>query len=140
MSWLDVFQAVVAGLALLLAVIFVLCVRRNEMNEGFTPGPWKTGREDMQSFDGNGEPFTNIYHATEKDGTHLGEALPLTIAKVFGSYKLDDKANARLIAAAPDLLEALKRVSDEIDRNDYDGGISLAALNQLAAAIAKAEA
>lgn len=44
-----------------------------------------------------------------------------------------------LNAAAPDLLAACKRVCDEIGSYDYHGGISLDALNQLVAAIAKAE-
>lgn len=70
-----------------------------------TPGPWKTGRDDMQSYDGAGEPFTYIYHATLKDGEHLGQPLPLTIGRAEGE---NNKANARLIASAPDMLAALK--------------------------------
>lgn len=78
-----------------------------------TPGPWKTGREDMQSYTGDGEiPFTNIYHATETDGFHLGHSLPLTIGRAEGN---NNKANARLIAAAPDLLEACKAQHKAID-------------------------
>lgn len=77
-----------------------------------TPGPWKAGRTDMQSYCGmTGEPFTNIYHATMKDGEHhvTGDALPLVIAKAVGE---GNKANARLIAAAPDMLAALKAVQE----------------------------
>lgn len=34
----------------------------------------------------------------------------------------EQEANARLIAAAPDLLEALKALADRVDRFTFDGG------------------
>jgi hypothetical protein len=72
-----------------------------------TPGPWKTGREDMQSYTGDGETaFTNIYHQTLTDGEHLGRPLPLTIGRAEGE---NNKADAKLMAAAPDLVVELRR-------------------------------
>lgn len=69
--------------------------------------PWKTGREDMQSFEfGSGEAFTNVYHGEIKDGVHLGTELPLVIARVYGEK---NKALARRISATPDLLEACQK-------------------------------
>ena len=74
-------------------------------NKHPTMGPWKTGREDMESYDGaTGISFTNIYHATLKDGTYMGMPLPVVIGRAEGD---NNKANAKLMAAAPDLLEAL---------------------------------
>lgn len=74
----------------------------------WTPGPWKTGRNDMQSYDAaTGEPFTNVYHATMTFNGERVADLPLVIARCFGA-RVDDKANARLIAAAPEMAELLR--------------------------------
>ena len=75
--------------------------------------------------------------------------LPDSIKK-FGPHKQDLIANARLIAAAPDLLEALKRMASIIDKmGDMPDGLihpspwqtlkCEEALTQARAAIAKAE-
>ncbi len=63
---------------------------------GFTPGPWEVGPVD------------------DTVVTHLGaDGVRYEIAAIDGDYNQPDEwpvmeANARLIAAAPDLLEALK--------------------------------
>lgn len=60
-----------------------------------TPGPWQYVRE-------NGSPTT---------GPHMIKgAIPGYLAEVRDCGSGDVEANARLIAAAPDLLEALKGV------------------------------
>lgn len=65
-----------------------------------TPGPWKITAEDFESF--------NI---------HTDE---LNICEVIaqGEYQEQGEANARLIAAAPELLEILKEVAVCGDYND----------------------
>ena len=80
-----------------------------------TPGPWQW----TQHID----PTISIY----KDG--FGQ-----IARLYDSSAGTGKANARLIAAAPDLLEALQSIIEDIDSEfgtdcDY---------NKARAAIAKA--
>ncbi len=72
------------------------------------------------SYDASGlVGFKNIYTDDPRGGVHLGEPLPLTVAKAVdesalfadaGAQALSDEeihANAALIAAAPDLYEAL---------------------------------
>lgn len=79
-----------------------------------TPGPWRVG---------------DYGHILAPDGQPIeveGVALPMVSTPV-------SKANSRLIAAAPDLLEALKRVRET---RAYVGAI---AREMMDAAIAKAE-
>lgn len=64
-----------------------------------TPGPWQW----TQHFD----PTISIY----KDG--FGQ-----IARLYDSSAGTGKANARLIAAAPDLLDALKALTHSLDVED----------------------
>jgi len=62
-----------------------------------------------------------------------GAELVCEVPKGHGSQRLEAEANARLIAAAPDLLEACKRIA-------VDGfGVPIGDLEFLRAAIAKAE-
>lgn len=57
----------------------------------------------------------------------------------FAAYRAEVAANARLIAAAPDLLEACKLVMADLQSVDTDSAISLTPGRALRAAIAKAE-
>ena len=81
-----------------------------------TPGPWQW----TQHFD----PTISIY----KDG--FGQ-----IARLYDSSAGTGKANARLIAAAPDLLDALVQFVDEFEGCYADGE---PAMIKARAAIAKA--
>lgn len=71
-----------------------------------TPGPWKTQLvDDTTVVDGNGLVIAHI------GGLYLGDACPM-------------EANARLIAAAPDLLEALKAVEAALRKDARDKSIA----------------
>lgn len=96
-----------------------------DKNQTFTPGPWTYGDDE------NGDCFVFI-----PDGHNL----------CFGDMETTDGccwANARLIAAAPDLLEALKNLSEACWAADIEGDLSSlvsgSLLNAADAAIAKAE-
>ena len=81
---------------------------------------WKTGRDDMQSYDGlTGEPFTNIYHATETDGIHprTGETLPKVMGRAVGP---DNKRTAKLFAAAPVLRDLLDTAVEYLESDDRE--------------------
>ena len=86
-----------------------------------TPGPWKYGSKLTFSENHRGFSVWQIHH-----GWALASVQP---ADADGN---EGEANARLIAAAPDLLEALKRVALIL-------GSQHAALEVIDAAIAKAE-
>lgn len=63
-----------------------------------TPGPWKTGRFDKDTvWAGNMRHMCRIFPVTDK----IGEA---------EKSKTEAEANARLIAAAPDMYELLRAV------------------------------
>ena len=68
---------------------------------GHTPGPWELGDEGVyigSVYDADGLRVAFVYFQDEKSET--------------GRPRQEEEANARLIAAAPDLLEAL---SDALD-------------------------
>ena len=92
-----------------------------------TPGPWRH----MESEDG----FTEYDYSILDHRGVLGAA--------FGAVDANE-ANARLMAAAPDLLEALKDVETILNRIDWDLTCASAKeadtlRDQVEAAIAKAE-
>jgi selenophosphate synthetase-related protein len=87
-----------------------------------TPGPW------------------DVYAGKMKNGDRIindGEGTPVAYAADYNEYAKDDQvdANARLIAAAPDLLEAAQDALTAFQ----SGRNGSAAMVLLAAAIAKAE-
>lgn len=89
-------------------------------NNQHTPGPWKhTGGFDR---------YEEIYSA---NGVNVAQMHSINFAQ--------RKADARLIAAAPELLEALRVMVGFAESDDFDGAPSLAALRNAQAAIRKAE-
>ena len=85
-----------------------------------TPGPWKI---EMRTRSGE---FVRTTHITGTDGSHLANVGPCSI-----------DANARLIAAAPDLLAALEDIVYLADTSDFY--LPRNWLADARAAIAKAE-
>lgn len=97
-----------------------------------TPGPWHVGIGN-----GQGSIFPDIGRTRLEAG---GTALYPIASINSGWDAVEDTANARLIAAAPELLEALTMVRDADDNHKLDGLpiIPLAARAKIGAAIAKA--
>jgi len=98
------------------------------METKHTPGPWKIGLN----------PGPMVY---TPDGTsQIADARGVAVTKD------ESKANARLIAAAPELLEACRNLSQYVAKGIADGAFKDCALpkgaekrlNQALAAIAKA--
>ena len=97
-----------------------------------TPGPWWVYNEGSR-FPGieaglNGRNFSVVVYGNDNE-----------IEGVKGRTHAEAIANARLIAAAPELLEALEHylIQDEIAEG-YGGGVGGSAREQARAAIAKA--
>ena len=83
------------------------------MDAKHTPGPWRYQRE-------NGSPTT---------GQHMiAGANPGYLAEVRDCGSGDVCANARLIAAAPELLDALQAVVRVADRNTVEFDMARAAI------------
>lgn len=111
----------------------------NQEKTQHTPGPWEVHHR-------HPDPLTRLGHAeiTSAGGHgYLGEGYTVAIADM---YCMDDdaqKANARLIAAAPALLAALEKAQWSLTA--FVGGVPFgpvdeAVLNEARAAIAAAKA
>lgn len=100
-----------------------------------TPGPWRASLKSKDSVRIETDDNFNGYVATvgaddteERNGT------------IYEFVSKTGRANARLIAAAPELLEALKIVVTQLgEYKDGDGAAKYHALNIARAAITKAE-
>lgn len=92
-------------------------------NAKHTPGPWRTKREG----------FSTIYVEAPIGGGWVQE---IAACGPTNDGSAQQEANARLIAAAPEMLEALRNICDEQDAQQ--GYASLAAYDQARAIIAKA--
>lgn len=93
------------------------------MTTQHTPGPW------------------NFYDDSNDGKTNRIEivAIGKTVARIYHSVPEEDLPNARLIAAAPDLLEALQDIVKSLVDQDDEGMIEHAQQMIIArAAIAKA--
>lgn len=88
-----------------------------------TPGPWKLETQRAP----NGGTYYRIYDHEDANAV---------ISQVIGDGRIEYHANARLIAAAPELLEALK-VAQAIINKDID--ITEMDCEQIAQAIRLAE-
>lgn len=92
--------------------------RKTHMKKQHTPGPWAVS------------PYNNI---TSRNGTVAKtEQMP-------GNYESEQKANAHLIAAAPDLLSALKETIEYLETFACHDEQGRAAIKSANAAISKAE-
>ena len=74
----------------------------------YTPGPWRVNESKISGKD-------NISDLTEIVGPQRNGAQRL-IAKMYGCALPEGQANARLIAAAPELYEMLSEVLSSIER------------------------
>lgn len=99
-----------------------------------TPGPWKAARASNRENDEN-------HWLVTADSPHVDGGIQ-TVASINGPWKAGNyAANARLIAAAPELLAALQAILARVDR---PGG-TIASIRgediaQARSAIAKAQA
>lgn len=105
----------------------------------YTPGPWEVART------AHGEAGLSILY---KDRSSNAQWVKWEMARVgLNSRKITEKteANARLIAAAPDMLEALKKASTqlwasyEVTGGSHGDGIGKETAEMIDAVIAKAE-
>lgn len=97
-----------------------------------TPGPWGYGST------GN---ICSVYPVTAK-GTPLNRGDTEDVCQISKMTEYDWKANARLIAAAPDLLAALVEVTDRFEAAPgavYATDSDRLVIKQARAAMAKAE-
>lgn len=101
------------------------------MTQKHTQGPFKIGAT-RHTPDGT---FTQILGAPE-DGIEHNRHLIAEVLQFSGDYEAEGQANAALIAAAPDLLEALKLVEDLVRNGNFIGSEDL---EKFQAAISKAE-
>jgi len=94
-----------------------------------TPGPWIYVRRDEWS------------HSVATQHGELPDGSPnyWTVASINKNREPEHEANARLIAAAPDLLEALQMALKELDGLNLDAiGFDPTALATMREAVAKA--
>jgi len=119
----------------------VASVPRGVQMSKHTPGPWHwVNSSTNKSFDfdaewdGEGKP--SLRTIAEQRDCDFGWTLPDWILDADPMQYGNDTANARLIASAPDLLEALKLA---VRQNDHDMLMNGEELRVCRAAIAKAE-
>ena len=100
------------------------------MKEKFTPGPWET------DIWGGACPERCKEWAFENMSVMSSDR---SICMVQGDNDKPVKANARLIAAAPDMYEALKLAIAFLDDSDHSTGAERDALDMAKASLAKAD-
>ena len=88
------------------------------MKVSFTPGPWVIPPK-----------YTRISVWTEDGERHIADC------KSESASAKENHANARLIAAAPDLLNALQRLLRMVENGANSGVVKLAAQNAISKAL-----
>ena len=92
------------------------------MNEKFTPGPW------------------NTEYSYRKDWYEIyGDEGMIMIAAAFNCQHKLDRANAALIAAAPDMYEALESSAAYFEMLESATGVEHGQLHTIRAALKKAQ-
>jgi hypothetical protein len=76
----------------------------NSMSEPWTPGPWNAEGE---------RPRLRVYAVPKQEDALKSAWVPRLVAEAT------TEANARLIAAAPEMVELLKRLRDTVDTMDF---------------------
>lgn len=108
-------------------------------NTKFTPGPWEwANRSEVSDIKSNNSTIPFAIHKV------IGRSAVMPIADICNFPPASDKqveimeANAKLIAAAPELLETLTEVWNYISSSEVEGKESIALYNKVEAAIKKA--
>ncbi|HDS1569315.1 hypothetical protein [Stenotrophomonas maltophilia] len=97
------------------------------MSSKHTPGPWETDRNNVHT-----GQIATIHHCLNNDWVEVW-------SPNWPADEAEQEANARLIAAAPELLYVAELVDDVSDRIDHDPDSAFGQLVAAArAAIAKA--
>lgn len=119
------------------------------MTTTHTPRPWKVHkpRKDIRTMFGGDTGIEILAELHNPDGTCGGYEIVVGHANCQHEMRILDEANARLIAAAPELLEALERATGPLVNalellGDYRNGDIEAhneTVKQARAAIAKAK-
>lgn len=104
--------------------------RPQETSASHTPGPWSvnTAHEDPQ--------FQSV---SDKDGRTIADIAYHKFTETHYPLRAESEANARLIAAAPELLDAAKWALNFITNTERSYGIELDASAKLRSAIDNAE-
>ena len=76
------------------------------MSSKHTPGPWRVGRGKFRRFDIHQDSGPTV------GGRYIGTTKANRIGEMPESVFMEDEANARLIADAPALLDALRELHD----------------------------
>jgi hypothetical protein len=101
----------------------------------YTPGPWKARKAGELTVEGSATKFPN--HVVYEYKDNLGRRCTAFVAHC-DSATLENEANARLIAAAPELLEALKECLPQIRWASIHGSRCDELIAEVEAAIRKA--
>jgi hypothetical protein len=86
----------------------------------FTPGPWIYSGPSQHL----GDPIGEIYVSQSNGAPYTSESSDVAHINMAAMSEATVLANARLIAAAPEMYELLKEVNGKVDR-DFTGAYEL---------------